>query len=382
MSKEIMKEMHLAIREGDTATALNVLGAHPELINEVAFWGTWLHEAADHGNLELVQRLVERGADVNIKGGVKKGTAINEAAAEGHLEVVQYLFQHGAVLEADEPERDPLFGAVTARHLETVKFLVEHGIDIHKAYDTGTNKRRTALQFAQGWGCPEIVEYLQSRGAGLDAVPAGGAASSNSQAVFDYLSARFGEVSSLSLQQIIEWSETPIQIHAIPCSAERNSMILFTTGMSAQAMNVPSGSKEYRFAELMIELPGDWPLSKQELHDARNRWPFDWLRQIAEYPHQAKTWLGGRSTILTNDDPPEPLGPGVGFSSILLIADYQGAGPATNDGVNIHIHTLIPLYAEEKALEESAGLPALVEQLSQLGDSRMVRIDRPNVASR
>ena len=58
---------------------------------------TKLHRAASNGQYKQVRRLVERGADVNIK--TKWGwtwTAVMLAAGEGHREIVEYLHQAGA----------------------------------------------------------------------------------------------------------------------------------------------------------------------------------------------------------------------------------------------------------------------------------------------
>jgi ankyrin repeat protein len=54
-----------------------------------------LHTAARHGYLEIVQYLIEHGADVNLLSS-SNYTPLYCAAESGELEVIKYLVQHGA----------------------------------------------------------------------------------------------------------------------------------------------------------------------------------------------------------------------------------------------------------------------------------------------
>ena len=57
---------------------------------------TNLHHAATLGQFEEVRRLVERGADVNIRNNKDGWAALIAAAVNGHGDIVQYLHQAGA----------------------------------------------------------------------------------------------------------------------------------------------------------------------------------------------------------------------------------------------------------------------------------------------
>ena len=62
------------------------------------------HAAAD-GNLEEVKSEVKHGANVNFRG--PGGFApLNAAARNGHFEVVQYLVDHGAEIDQCDNTRD------------------------------------------------------------------------------------------------------------------------------------------------------------------------------------------------------------------------------------------------------------------------------------
>ena len=62
------------------------------------FGMTKLHHAARDGQYEEVRRLVERGADVNIKTKYAGATAVMLAATWGHREIVEYLHQEDSCL--------------------------------------------------------------------------------------------------------------------------------------------------------------------------------------------------------------------------------------------------------------------------------------------
>ena len=60
-------------------------------INETATGRTALHQAASNGDLEMVRFLVERGADVTLKDPVWDATPLEWAQQFSQLEVVEYL---------------------------------------------------------------------------------------------------------------------------------------------------------------------------------------------------------------------------------------------------------------------------------------------------
>ncbi|KAK5109714.1 hypothetical protein LTR85_002283 [Meristemomyces frigidus] len=97
-----------------------------------------LSVATKHGSLELVQLLLQNGADVNAPPAEKYWrTALQAASEKGHFELVHLLLQNGADVNAP-PTRD-----------------------------TG----RTALQAAPGQGNIELVRLLFSFGARVDHLP-------------------------------------------------------------------------------------------------------------------------------------------------------------------------------------------------------------------
>ena len=146
-------------------------------------------------------------------------------------------------------------------------------------------------------------------------------------------------------------------------------------------MVIPKGQDAFRFAELLICLPADWPLNLEALKDSAHRWPTDWLRTIAAYPHQQKSWLGGPITIISNGSPPKSLSADCRFTAMLLLADFEKAKAfKTTDGKQIQLYTLMPLYPEEHAVEQKQGLPELFRRFDRMGIPKVLNVNRRNVA--
>jgi hypothetical protein len=81
-----------------------------------------LGRAAKQGNLEMVQLLLWRGANVNYRG--KDGpTPFQYAASHGHLEIMRELVAAGA----DENDGDALYMASRDCRPEAVKLLLGQG---------------------------------------------------------------------------------------------------------------------------------------------------------------------------------------------------------------------------------------------------------------
>jgi len=129
---------------------------------------TDLVDAARRGEVEVVQTLLAKGADVNAAEGDGL-TALHAAAEQGHVEVAELLISAGAELEASTR-----IGQYTALHLaarrghgSVVQVLVGAGADV---YATTSNSGVTALHLAAAAvGGEEAVVALLDHGADSDA---------------------------------------------------------------------------------------------------------------------------------------------------------------------------------------------------------------------
>ena len=88
-----------------------------------------LYDAATRGDLELVQKHVERGA--NIEKPTGNWTPLLIASYNGHVEVTHYLLKKGANKDkVDNLGLTSLHLAANGGHLETAKLLMVYGADL------------------------------------------------------------------------------------------------------------------------------------------------------------------------------------------------------------------------------------------------------------
>jgi ankyrin repeat protein len=82
--------------------------------------------AAQHGNLTVVQRMVELGVDINATN-PDAYTALDCAASEGHADIVRYLLKKGASHRFTvERPCTPLCAAAAAGHADLVRVFLDH----------------------------------------------------------------------------------------------------------------------------------------------------------------------------------------------------------------------------------------------------------------
>jgi ankyrin repeat protein len=116
--------------------------------------------AASKGYTPIVRALISNGADINARdnGGY---APLHESAGGGHRQVVEILVEHGAqinVKSADEKGWTPLHFAVLRGSAETVKLLLSQGADPNVKGNDGLSP----TMVAQRSGRSDIVALLET----------------------------------------------------------------------------------------------------------------------------------------------------------------------------------------------------------------------------
>ncbi|MGD8786095.1 MAG: ankyrin repeat domain-containing protein [Phycisphaerales bacterium] len=171
--------LHLASGKGHTEIVEFLLnhGADTEL--ETCTGHTPLMFAARYardGKYETIKTLLGHGAKVDHKKDGDGSTALHYAAMYSGKEVMNLLISYGADVNArDEYQSTPLHQAAMRNNIEAAKVLVEHGVDIFaKRYASeeslrrfpGSTKRtmnKTAKEIALMRGGKELAQYLQTK---------------------------------------------------------------------------------------------------------------------------------------------------------------------------------------------------------------------------
>ena len=182
-----------------------------------------------------------------------------------------------------------------------------------------------------------------------------------------------------------------IDVNIIPPDNGRDYYVLWTSGMSDLPMTLPDGDydkKDYERAELFLFLPKDWKFaeigeSAKELGD-EYYWPVRWLKYLARFPHEYKTWFGVGHTLPNSEDY-DSLGEGTemgGFFFLPVISlgeDYPGVDALIcKDGTKINFLWAIPMYKEEIEYKLEEGFEAMMDLFTEVGFPRELDPKRQN----
>ncbi|MCM3773725.1 suppressor of fused domain protein [Priestia aryabhattai] len=378
-SKQIAKEIRSAIKKGDIEKVVELIGSNAERLNMMTPFGTWLHVAASRGELDIIKKLIELGANVNVVGGVYGGGALNEAASAGHIDIVRYLLSCGADMDVSDPERNPLFGAISNGHADIAGLLIESGIDTNVTYSGESMREIDALTIAKEQGQKEIVKLLESqRGLSKDVTTTNHNDQDRHVEILNHITKHFGPIEN-TVSEIVPGSRVPVTIHIIPPSMNKDFVTLVTTGMSDEPMDYSDEESMFKYAELLLKLPSSWIVEKDNMKDRNHYWPLGWLRKVAHIPHLYDGWLE-EGVILPNGEPPQPFASNTKLSCIMICRPQEpGLDNIHNKGEDINIYTLVPIYEEERNLAFDRGYEYLLERMSEKGISDVLDIHRINV---
>jgi len=117
--------------------------------------------AAYEGHNEIVEALLEAGADVTAVDPGMKATALHAAAYAGRTEAARLLIVHGIDIDKQGPYNGytALHDAIWQNHLETAKVIIEAGADLTLKSHDG----QTPLEFARAKKQQELIALLERK---------------------------------------------------------------------------------------------------------------------------------------------------------------------------------------------------------------------------
>ena len=153
-----------AIAQEDNETVKNLINSGFKINTKDSRNNTALHVAVEHGNLEIVKFLLERGADVNAKN-KSNLTPICTMGADNEntgIEILKLLIAKGADVNVPNEDKETLLmKASEDGSLEGVKMFLEAGANPNLRDDEG----QTALMLACEDGSLSVVKALLEAGA-------------------------------------------------------------------------------------------------------------------------------------------------------------------------------------------------------------------------
>jgi len=146
--------LYLALREPSPKAAQVLIDWLKTDINKLNTQGeSILMLASLKGQLELADRLIKKGADVNKT----NWTPLHYAASGGHAALISLLLENNAYIDAESPNgTTPLMMAAMYGSESSVKLLLQEGADPKLKNHQGL----TALDFAQRGKRPDSVEAI------------------------------------------------------------------------------------------------------------------------------------------------------------------------------------------------------------------------------
>jgi len=162
--EELQEAIFVAAREEDAKAMKQYIDAGAD-INQVNGDGvTVLQIAALRGNLEMIELLLDAGADFDVRTFhyAIKGSGDN-------VDIVQAFIDRGADVSGRDdgtPGHSPLMHAAEHGHLEIGKLLLANGADLEQVDDFND----PALNVAAFHGQLEFVKMLVDMGAKLDVI--------------------------------------------------------------------------------------------------------------------------------------------------------------------------------------------------------------------
>ena len=175
-----------------------------------------------------------------------------------------------------------------------------------------------------------------------------------------------------------------VDLHWVKPTKARPFNSLVSTGMSERPMTVPPGAEDFSFAELVLNLPPDWPMTEDAWSDEANFWPVRLLKQLARMPHEYSTWLCGGHTVQANPDG-APYHSSTTFTGAVLTSCVSAPDEFSQLEIGsrvVHFWSVVPLYPDELTYKLKRGVDGLFDRLDAAGLADALVPGRKNLCRR
>jgi ankyrin repeat protein len=156
--QEEESELHAAVRSGDLAAVDQLLAADELMTSYDSRGWTPVHTAAVRGEFTILELLLNKGADVDVRGQqFNEDTPLSLVAEEGHIGSISVLLKHGADIHTRNKHKyTPIMLAAYENRAEVVNALLSAGANPNDSSPDGT----TPLLLASS--CPGSISTLKA----------------------------------------------------------------------------------------------------------------------------------------------------------------------------------------------------------------------------
>ena len=156
-SNEESTPLLIAMSWGNVDIVEDLLEHGADINVQVESWGTPLYGAAEIDNTNMVRKLLQLGASVNLTGGLHR-RPINIASFNGNAEIVQLLLERGAETDPDDEyvHGSALGAAAREGHVGVIRQLLRKGWNVNRKFKSN----HSALFAAAKYGQAEAVQVL------------------------------------------------------------------------------------------------------------------------------------------------------------------------------------------------------------------------------
>lgn len=161
-----MTALHWAAFHGHVPTLEKLISLDVDPNSATEYGALPLLLASENSSVEVVDRLLEAGADVDVRGGVDE-TALMLACRRGDIKIVERLIQSDAEIDLRERNGNTaLMWAAAAGHADVVKKLIDAGADVGLSLKSDF----TAFLFAVREGHIAAAEVFLENGVDVNAI--------------------------------------------------------------------------------------------------------------------------------------------------------------------------------------------------------------------